>query len=500
MRSQEILRVVNSVNSVKIDVKMNPMEEEINKGGQDGDVTNHQGQNNRKNRRNSMLPLPNFQTAFGNMGGQFCASELKRGHGLSQQTGRGRGSNNRGAHHQGLTRNSLTKLKLGEAPGLSLSQGDVPLIQMKSAETETVERTDIIQTAAETSGIPGHETVVVNPERKRERVESRTDEEKLNKTPKIPKVDEKSLGTMLKENAMVLMQIEKKMTELGDSSKSMEAKLQKMENDRERDLELINSLHEACGDNRASINFLHEMIVDSNGLITKNDKCMEEKLVSINENHTNLVETVQKIAKDHRQQEQQISKLNEFKEASARVLDERGLEVTPVPDFSVNKTLVATGIKYDVNEDLTSLAKTIIHETLNLPHVKIIRTKRMSTWRNGKGLIKIELGCNQDVVDVVANKQKLSRSSEPDIQTIFLRQSKMSQTLANERNQDLILKLIGRHRDYRRKQDGTLVARDGWRLGGSVRRFSDTEYSDGHNRPRTRSMYDDRHNSVDGYY
>ena len=66
-------------------------------------------------------------------------------------------------------------------------------------------------------------------------------------------------------------------------------------------------------------------------------------------------------------------------------------------------------------------------------------------------------GSEEQVKDVVQNRRMLSWCANEDIRGIYLRQSKSVETIANERNQDLLLKLMGQYEQFRRKPDGTLV-------------------------------------------
>ena len=102
----------------------------------------------------------------------------------------------------------------------------------------------------------------------------------------------------------------------------------------------------------------------------------------------------------------------------------------------------------------------------------------MSTWRNGKGLIKIEVGSETDVREVVKNKQLLNRSNNVNIRSIYLRHSKTTQTLVKERNEDLILKIMGQHHQFQRKPDGTLVPKD--RSDSTQYDRRETDRGDGH--------------------
>ena len=121
--------------------------------------------------------------------------------------------------------------------------------------------------------------------------------------------------------------------------------------------------------------------------------------------------------------------------------------------------MVATGVRYLENEDLNALAADIIHVGLGLQHIKIVCTKQMSTWQNGKGLVKIEVDNSAHVAEIVQNKRRLANCENEDIRSIYLQPSKSTETLVNERNQDLMLKLIGQHDQFRRRPDGTLTAK-----------------------------------------
>ena len=128
----------------------------------------------------------------------------------------------------------------------------------------------------------------------------------------------------------------------------------------------------------------------------KNTENVETKLMSkmevIEGNHSNLVSTVQKLSKEQKQSEAQLRKAQSTADEIQIKLSERGVKIGDEEEFPTKKTLVATGVRCYENEDLEDLAKTLIHRELKLSHVAIIRTKRMNTWQNGKGLIKIELG------------------------------------------------------------------------------------------------------------
>ena len=299
-----------------------------------------------------------------------------------------------------------------------------------------------------------------------------------------------NLGDIIVENAKMMCGIQSKLVELSETSKLMESRWKKFESEREEDREILNSLHEHCIENRNNINFLHEMIEETNGKIVEENSKLDAKLDQAAANHANLVETVHKHKNEQDSCEQCINKLSEISDKTVSLLNEKGLEVINDKEFPTDKMVVAMGVPFETDENLDQLAKTMINDVLQQEQVSVIRTKRMSTWRNGKGLVKIELGAKQHVSDVVQNKQKLRHCGKSKLQGIFLRPSKTTQTLVAERNQDLILKLTGYQQDVMRKSDGTLMMQN--------RRGSDSEwYGRRYHEGRDNRRDFNRHHSVD---
>ena len=101
-----------------------------------------------------------------------------------------------------------------------------------------------------------------------------------------------NIGELLLENSKVLRNIQSKVTELNDLSRTMEARLNALESDRRSDKETLDCVQEQCSENRDSINFLHGVINDSSERMGMMTTDLEAKLMMANSNHANLVETV----------------------------------------------------------------------------------------------------------------------------------------------------------------------------------------------------------------
>ena len=108
-------------------------------------------------------------------------------------------------------------------------------------------------------------------------------------------------------------------------------------------------------------------------------------------------------------------------------------------EFPVKNTIVGQNMWYKEDENLEAVASLIINKTLELEDIKIVRVMRKSGWKNGSGLIKIELESSNAVKAVLKNKSKLKQSHAEELRNIYLRQSKKEEVLTMERNEDLIM-------------------------------------------------------------
>ena len=107
-------------------------------------------------------------------------------------------------------------------------------------------------------------------------------------------------------------------------------------------------------------------------------------------------------------------------------------------DFPVKKTIVGQKVWFQEGENLEKVAELIIHKTLELPEIQIVKVERKSGQETGSGLIKIELQDASDVRKVLRNKRKLKQAKAKELREIFLRQSKSDEMLVSEQNQDVI--------------------------------------------------------------
>ena len=129
-------------------------------------------------------------------------------------------------------------------------------------------------------------------------------------------------------------------------------------------------------------------------------------------------------------------------------------------DFPVKRTIVAQNVWCEEGEDLNKIASAIVNKGLKLPRIKIKNVMRKSGWESGSGLLKIELESESDVKEILKNKKMLKDVPVPEIRDVFLRQSKKEEVLLMERNQDFILRELGKRDDYVRLPSGHLVKRD----------------------------------------
>ena len=128
--------------------------------------------------------------------------------------------------------------------------------------------------------------------------------------------------------------------------------------------------------------------------------------------------------------------------------------------FPVKSTIVAQNVWYKEGEDLDKIASLIVHQTLNLKEIKILRVERKSGKESGSGLLKIELESPQDVQDILRKKRLLKDAPAWELREILLRQSKSEETLRAERNQDVLLREMGVKHKYVRLHTGYLAHRD----------------------------------------
>ena len=208
------------------------------------------------------------------------------------------------------------------------------------------------------------------------------------------------IKTVLLKNSRMLCNIQTQVTELNATSKRLEERMQKLENERSEDRDNIMALQEHCCENRESINFLHDTIKDTQEMVKNRDSLTDDKLTVINTNHSNLLENVQKLTKEQQSHAQYVKQIEQ-------VMNEKGYELPQRAEFGTDVTVVASGVLATENEDLDRMASNLIHNKLGLSEVKIVRTKCMSTWRNGKGLVKIEVDSADHAKTVVQNKRQL---------------------------------------------------------------------------------------------
>ena len=124
-----------------------------------------------------------------------------------------------------------------------------------------------------------------------------------------------------------------------------------------------------------SINFLHGVITDTNSNLESTKKGLDEKLDLVTANHSNLVDTVQKLSRDQKRCEQDVKKLSDLGESTAKALTDKGIDLAAGEEFAIDHTIISVSVRYTADEDLNGLAQRIIHQAPGLPDISIVCTK-----------------------------------------------------------------------------------------------------------------------------
>ena len=285
----------------------------------------------------------------------------------NQQSSSNRGTNNpvktnrttqRGAHHQGPGHSASTPISCMPIPDNVNMELSATIVEAHSAKSS-----DKTKECGKEKVSP-----TMKGKRGRDDVENemllQDDQMDTGRSPKMAKCENHTgekgkpidLGELLLENSWVLQNIQTKVAELSEITKSVEERLRKIEEDRASDRELINDLHEHCHDNRVSINFLHGVITDTNSNLESAKKGLDGKLDLVTANHSNLVDTVQKLSRDQKRCEQDVKKLSDLGENTAKALSDKGIDLAVGEEFAIDCTIIAVGVRYTVDEDLNGLA------------------------------------------------------------------------------------------------------------------------------------------------
>ena len=233
------------------------------------------------NHRAFLSALPGFGVAFGNMGNQQGTTRVNPVLTTKPQrnsTGAIPWHVGRGRHHQTMGRSYIPTL----SDTACHTDGPVMTPQLEVTENQ--------QTKRGVSSSQKHELDENHEKSEAKKARAETD---------VPgSMEEMNIKDILLSNAKVLANIQSRMEELNTMSKMMDSRVAKLEAGREEDKETINGLVEHCAENRESLNFLHEMLTDSNAKITEQEKTTGEKLLTVQQNHSNLLDTVQKVSQD----------------------------------------------------------------------------------------------------------------------------------------------------------------------------------------------------------
>ncbi len=139
-------------------------------------------------------------------------------------------------------------------------------------------------------------------------------------------------------------------------------------------------------------------------------------------------------------------------EAIQRLEESKDETAEPPKRFPYSKTVVAMNLFisdeewFDDNEDTQRKAELIIHKHLGLPGIPVVRTLRKGANDNYVGIVKIELGSEQEVETVLQNAKKLAEHPDPSVSRIYIRPSKPDIERMNDRSWNAVLDVVDPNR------------------------------------------------------
>ena len=270
-----------------------------------------------------------------------------------------------------------------------------------------------------------------------------------------------------KENYVVGTAI---MTQILDELKNVKTVMTQIQSENQDWKSKVTAIESDMKDVKESVNMAHNLINDEMKNREKIQKDLKSELMEQARELTNNAQLLVKQSgeikslKDDvthtRQQLKSIAEEQVKLKSPLCELNNRINSVTEPVEFPIKTTLVAQNIWYSEEEDMLQKSRTLTHSTLNLPQIRIVRAVHKSGWKSGAGLVKIELGSEQDLETVLGRKWELKNSTIPEIKDIFLRQSKKEEVLLMEKNLDLVMRDLGVRDDYVRVKSGNLVRKD----------------------------------------
>ena len=131
-------------------------------------------------------------------------------------------------------------------------------------------------------------------------------------------------------------------------------------------------------------------------------------------------------------------------------------------NFRPDVTVIVTGLRYAPDEDVMNKATSLIHEGLELSHVRIVNATRTPFRGDKPGIVKIQLNSVDDKIRVLREKRRLLNDDR--YKNVFIRGSQSHEERLLQLNTDVILREMGIENRYRRTGSGRLVPKDDYQL------------------------------------
>ena len=182
---------------------------------------------------------------------------------------------------------------------------------------------------------------------------------------------------------------------------------------------------------------------------------LEKKIDRIGDNIQEILETEIKALREHMTME-----INSLTNRLGNVEDRLAQLETcnKENEFPVDNTVVVLGLKGDVHEDLNKKCSELLQNGMGL-RIQHKRCKRMKSFNNKPGLVKIELNTKEDKISVLRAKAVLKH--ENDYKKVFVRSSQTHEERLIRYNAQTLLNAIPDGQNYRITAGGKIVKKDG---------------------------------------
>ena len=306
--------------------------------------------------------------------------------------------------------------------------------------------------------------------------------------------------TMLKQGQQLFHSINSAMSQQTKALETMEEKqaqsLVAIEANNKETKDAIQSLARRVGEQAEAVEFAHERIGDMEKDLEAFRTNVFGGVEGVIENHNKLVRTVTHRDDLIKEMKTKIAALEKKAGHTEMVLKEGGLVRK---DFHPDYTIVVENLPYmksegedETDDDLHQDASYIFRKCMRVD-VEVIRVKRMSVRRNGTGLVKFELASREMVREVLKNKSRLREpDNHPEIQRLWVRQSKTTERLVEEHNTDVLLQELNLTSKYKHMPNGRLVVNRRRQSYYPRERQSSQDRRYDHRRDRVHSRSEDR--------